>query len=285
MSKRVPTTVLMILGLCAAAKPAAACITPTNTNEYHKTKSIFDVGGSTFGVSLDVQGGLWSARDLRAPLEWIPGAAAMIPSDYARVTGRADADINFFGEEFKLLDLSASATRSDGSYSKKFTIDVAGIDLYSGSNTLTSTMKDIGPFSAPFYTAVASYGVATARGTISGEIGMRARGAAASSGLDVEGRSWAALVLRGSAGVSIGVAGVGLSGEVDLLEVGLDFKDKTGLSSGTYTFQNSYNARTLDGSLAVKASALGASTTLWNNSWNGRTIATTQLYNASGCVN
>jgi hypothetical protein len=146
-------------------------------------------------------------------------------------------------------------------------------------------MKDIGPFTAPFYTAVASYGVATARGTISGEIGMRARGVASSSGLEVEGRSWAALVLDGSAGVSVGVAGVGLLGQVDLLEVGLNYNDKTALSSGSFTLQNTYDATTLDGSLAVKASAFGASTTLWENSWNGKTLTTTQLYANSGCVN
>jgi len=284
MLKSTPLMLLTILGLCAAARPAAACITPTQTNEYHKVKTLFDVGGSTFGASLHVKGGLWSARDLRelmAPFH----AEGMIPSDYATVSGGGDADINFFGKEFTLVDLEANATRADGSYSKKFSIDVAGIDLYSGSNTLTSTMKNIGPFTAPFYTAVASYGVATARGTISGEVGMRARGAAASSGIDVEGRAWAALVLEGSAGVSVGVAGIGLLGQVDLLEVGVNFKDKTGLSSGTYTFENSYDATTLDGRLAVKASVLGASSTLWENSWNGTTLATTTLYNASGCVN
>lgn len=284
MSKSSAIKMLITLGFCVAARPAAACITPTTADHYHKTKTLFDVGGATFGASLAVQGGLWSAQDLKelvAPL----GGANLVPSDYARVVGSADADINFFGKEFTLIDLTASAQRVEGNYAKKFTIDVAGIDLYSGSNTLSGTMKDIGPFTAPFYTAVASYGVATARGTISGEIGMRARGAASSSGIEVEGRSWAALVLEGSAGVSIGVAGVGLAGQVDLLEVGLDYADKTGLDGGSYTLQNSYDATTLDGQLAVKASALGASTTLWDNSWTGKTLATTQLYQASGCVN
>lgn len=278
-------TLILLFALCAGAQAAsAACITPTNTYEYHRSKAIFDVGDATFGDSLHVQGGLWSARDLKTIVDGFIGGN-LIPADYARVTGGADANIDFFGNAFTLIDLTASATRADGSYSKKFVIDVAGSDLYSGSNTLTGTMKDIGPFSAPFYTAVASYGVATARGTISGEIGMSARGVAGSSGLEVEGRSWAALVLRGSAGVSIGVAGVGLSGQADLLEVGLDFNDKTGLSGGSYTFQNSYDAKTLDGALAVKASALGGSTTLWSSSWTGKTLATTQLYGASGCVN
>lgn len=284
MIKSSTIKMLIALGFCVAARPASACITPNNADHYHKTKTLFDVGGSTFGASLAVQGGLWSAQDLKelvAPL----GGANLVPSDYARVVGSADADINFFGKEFTLIDLTASAQRVEGNYAKKFTIDVAGIDLYSGSNTLSGTMKDVGPFTAPFYTAVASYGVATTRGTISGEIGMRARGAASSSGIEVEGRSWAALVLEGSAGVSIGVAGVGLAGQVDLLEVGLNYSDKTGLNSGSYTLQNSYDATTLDGQLAVKASALGASSTLWENSWSGKTLATTPLYNASGCVN
>jgi hypothetical protein len=284
MTNQLPITLITILGLCAAAQPAAAaCINPTTTDSYHKTRELFEVGGSTFGVDLDVKGGLWSARDLREPLALLGLPISLIPSDYAAVAGGADSDIHFFGEEFSLLDLGAKAIRSDGEYTKKFTIAVAGKDLHSGSNNLSSSMKEVS-FSMPFYTAVASYGVATAKGTIWGEIGVRSRGAASSAGLDIEGRGWAALILEGSAGVSVGIASIGLSGEVDLLEVGVNFLDKTGLSSGTYKLDNSYDARTIDGKLAVKGSVLGLTKTLWENSWSGKTLATTSLYKTSGCV-
>lgn len=285
MSKSFPVTALVIIGLCAATQTAAAaCINPAKSRDYMKEKTLFDVGGSTFGASLEIMAGLRSAADLKALVSWLPGAADSIPSDYALVKADADGELRFFEKELTLLDLNAYAERSSGSYSKKFSIDVAGIDLYSGSNTLSGSMKDIGPFSAPFYTVVASYGIATAKGTISGEIGMRARGAASSSGLEVEGNMWAALVLEGTAGVSVGVAGVGLSGQVDLLEVDYDFNDKTSLSGGSYSFSNTYGASTLDGSLAVKASALGATKTLWDKSWDGHDISTTNFYSASGCV-
>jgi hypothetical protein len=284
MTHPLPITLIMILGLSAAAQTAtAACIDPTKTDSYHKTKELFEVGGSTFGVDLDVKGGLWSARDLREPLALLGLPVSLIPSDYAAVMGGADADLTFFGKEISLLALGAKAIRSDGEYTKKFTIEIAGKDLHSGSNNLSSSMKEV-TFSAPFYTAVASYGVATTKGTIWGEIGVRSRGAASSSGLDIEGRGWAALILEGSAGVSVGVAGIGLSGEVDLLEVGVNFLDKTGLSSGSYTLDNSYDARTIDGQLAVKGSVLGLTKTLWEKSWSGKTLASAPLYNASGCI-
>lgn len=295
-SLRLPLALgLSALAIFAASRPAAAaCISLTNTKGQYGVRKIFDVGGSNFGSSLKVYGGLWNYADAKADAEETVAIMRMlgivmpmpyIPSDRVEVFGEATGKLRFFGETLELLQLLAKAERSEGTYKKKFTIEVAGIDLYSGTNNLTETTKTI-TYSAPFYTVGTRYSGVYAEGKILGEIGLAARAHAASDGLLVDGKAWAALVLHGSAGVSVGVAGVGLFAKVDLLEVDDTFKNSTGLTANApYDFYNTYGASTLDGSVALKASALGGSTTLWSDSWNGSPIATKVLYDINGCVN
>jgi hypothetical protein len=294
-SKSVSVAVTVLALAAVSRQAAAACISPTGSKEQIGKKTVFDVGGDTFGSSLKVRGGMWNAADANAAVAAAEAFARSLgvtlnldnaPADLVQVYGDATAYLDFFGKRITLLELEARAKRESGSFSRKFTIEVAGIDLYSGSNNLTTTMKTIGPFEMPFYTIGTSYSGVYAQGTILGAIGMNARAvASASDGLEVEGRSWAALVLEGSAGLSVGGAGVGLFANVDLIEVGLNYHNRLGLTSGsTYDFLNTYDARTLDGRVALKASALGGSVTLWEDAWSGKTIATKVLYDVNGCV-
>lgn len=294
MFKKSFVLALSILALGAASRRAdAACISATGTKNQIGNKTIFDVGGDTFGASMKVKGGLWNSADAKAEAaEVVAMAKALgvtipmpsVPSDFVQVMGRASAHLSFFGEGLTLLELGAKSVRSSGAFSRKYTVEVAGIDLHSGANDLTEATKTI-PYSMPFYTIGTRYSGVYAEGTILGEIGVTARAHAAADSLLIDGRAWAALVLEGSAGVSIGVAGVGLFADVDLLEVGLNYKDSIGLKSGAaYDFLNTYDARTMDGKVALKANALGASATVWDGSWTGTAIATKTLYDVNGCV-
>jgi hypothetical protein len=296
MFKRHVIITLTFIALGAASRHAAAsCISPTGTKGEYKSKLLFDVGDGNFGASLMLEGGLWNHADskaeadaLEAFLASLGGGNAQVdagPSDLVQVHGDAYAHLDFFGKGLTLMDLEGRATRSNGSFSKRFTIEVAGIDLYSGANTLSGVPKQIGPYQMTFYTVEADFGPAHASASIKGEIGIDAFGHAASDGLVVSGDSYAELFLEGSAGLDIKVAGVGLFADVDLLKVDFNYDDSIDLTSGgKYDFANTYDAKTLDGQLALKASALGASITPWSDSWSGVTIATRTLYDTNGCV-
>jgi hypothetical protein len=276
----------------ALASAIALAAAPALAGTAHHVGNGAGWGNSQFNASYDLWMGLNTKQDLvnAAPPALIPLLEQTLPADTAVIGGCADAFVTAFGDEKYVAHVEGYATRSNGTLSSDYELQVLGTTLLSGSfaGNISKTWSTEF-FSAEDTILVADVIPVVVTASVTGELGVSGTVGLHSEDITINATPYAKAYVTGSIGIGADCVSAGIQGQLTALEVTLPVTVKASFPPSNpnaidFSVNCNLTLSSLDGSMGFYADACAVSTEYNIFSWPGYTFVNQSLLSANGTL-